>query len=300
MSAELLRHRQGLWMALFGAVAFSGKAILIKLGYRMGSDAVTLILLRMALALPLFALMAWWGGRGQPALTRRDFAWILILGFLGYYLASMLDFLGLAYITASLERLVLYLNPTLVMLLAWVLYGRRPLRRQWLAVGLSYLGVLLVFGHEVSLSGAQAGLGVALVFGSGLSYALYLLFSGEEVRRLGALRLTGWASCAACGFSIAQYFVLRSPQEILQIPPEVWALSLLNATACTVAPVLLVMMAIERLGSALTAQTGMIGPISTLVMGAIWLDEPLTPWVLAGTVLVLAGVSWQARRSAPT
>jgi drug/metabolite transporter (DMT)-like permease len=295
MSFDPHRHRQGLWMALIGAVAFSGKAIIIKLGYRLGSDAVTLIMLRMALALPFFALMAWWGGRGRSALTRRDLRWILLLGFLGYYLASMLDFLGLAYISASLERLVLYLNPTFVMLLAWGLYGRRPNHRQWSAVAVSYLGVLIVFGHEASFSGAQAGLGVALVLGSGLSYAMYLLFSGEEVRRLGALRLTGWASCVACGFSLVQYLVLRSPADVLDIPTGVWALSALNAIACTVTPVLLVMMAIERLGSALTAQTGMIGPIATLVMGAIWLDEPLTAWVLVGTVLVLGGVSLQAR-----
>lgn len=282
-------------MALVGAVAFSGKAILIKVGYRLGSDAFTLILLRMAMALPLFALMAWWAGRGKPALTRRDYGWVLLLGFLGYYLSSTLDFMGLAYISASLERLVLYLSPTFVMLLGWALYGRRPTRLQWLAVLVSYLGVLVVFGHEVSISGAQAGLGVAFILGSGLSYALYLLFSGEEVRRLGALRLTGWASCAACGFSIAQYFVLRSAQDVWLVPSEIWSLSLLNALACTVMPVLLTMLAIERLGPALTAQTGMIGPITTLLMGALWLDEPLTPMVLLGTVLVLGGVSLQAR-----
>ena len=282
-------------MAMVGAVAFSGKAIIIKLAYRHGTDAATLIMLRMALALPFFLAMAWWAGRGKAALTARDWRWLLLLGFTGYYLASMLDFLGLRYVSASMERLVLYLNPTLVLLLSWFLYARRPRRRQWAAMGLSYLGILVAFGHEARLEGPDVVWGLALVFASALSYAVYLLFSGEEVKRLGALRLTGWASTVACGFSLLQYVVLKPLSDVALIPEPVWWLSLLNATACTVLPVLLVMMAIERVGSATTSQTGMVGPVATLLMGVTLLGEPLTPWVLLGTGLVLVGVSLLAK-----
>ena len=279
----------GLALAAGGSIAFSGKAIIVKLAYRHGVDAVTLIAYRMLFALPLFVVLAWWAGRGKPALTRRDWAVVAGLGFSGYYLASFLDFAGLAYITASLERLILYLNPTLVLGIGVLFFKRKAGARQLAALAVSYCGVLLVFGHELSFQGRGAAVGAALVFGSAVSYAIYLVFSGEEVRRLGALRLTGLATSAACVFCIAQFFVLR-PVSALAVAPEVIWLSVLNATACTFLPVLMVMMAIERIGATAAAQTGMIGPLSTILMGIVILGEPFTGWVVAGTVLVLAGI----------
>lgn len=279
----------GLVYATVGAVAFSGKAIIVKLAYRHGVDAVTLLMYRMLFALPIFLGLAWWSGRGQAPLTRKDWLGILGLGLTGYYLASFLDFAGLAYITASLERLILYLNPTVVMLLGWLLYRKEVSARQMLAMAISYAGVLLVFGHEVSLQGSHVLLGVLLVFGSAVSYAVYLVYSGQMVQRLGTLRLVGWATSAACLFCIVQFLLLR-PISAMQVAPPVLWLSLLNATACTAVPVLLVMMAIKRIGPAAAAQAGMVGPLSTILMGAVLLDEPLTLWVLAGTALVLTGI----------
>jgi drug/metabolite transporter (DMT)-like permease len=279
----------GLLLAAAGAVAFSGKAIIVKLSYRYGVDAVTVIMYRMLFALPLFALLAWWSGRGQPAFTRRDWLGILGLGFCGYYLASFLDFLGLQYISASLERLILYLNPTLVLALGVVLFKKKVGVRQLAAIAVSYAGVLLVFGQEVNFEGPNVLLGGVLVFASAVSYAVYLVYSGEMVQRLGSMRLVGWASMVACVLCIVQFLLLR-PLSAAAVPVEVLWLALLNATACTVAPVLMVMMAIERIGAAATAQTGMIGPLSTLTLGVLVLGEPFTPWIAAGTVLVLAGV----------
>lgn len=285
----------GLPLALAGAVAFSGKAIIVKLAYRHGVDAVTLIMLRMLFALPLFVLLAWWAGREKAALTAHDWRVVGLLGFSGYYLASFLDFWGLQYISASLERLIQYLGPTLVLLLGRVLFGRRIAPRLMLALAISYGGVLLVFGHELGLAGADTALGAALVFGSTLSYALYLVYSGEEVQRLGALRLTGLATSVACLLCIAQFLLLRPWHSAFEVAPPVLWLSLLNATLCTFAPVLMVMMAIERIGAALTAQVGMIGPLSTIGMGVLLLGEPFTGWLVAGTACVLAGVWLLAR-----
>lgn len=279
----------GLALALLGSIAFSAKAIIVKLAYRYGVDAVTLIMYRMLFALPLFVLLAWWAGRGKPPLARRDWLTVGGLGFCGYYLASFLDFAGLEYISANLERLILYLNPTLVLALGAVLFRRRVGARQLLALAVSYSGVLLVFGHEVSLEGSQAALGAALVFASALSYAVYLVYSGEEVGRLGALRLTGLATSVACVLCIAQFFVLR-PLGAFVVAPEVVWLSLLNATVCTFAPVLMVMMAIERIGAVVAAQTGMVGPMSTILMSVAILGEPFTVWLGLGTVLVLSGI----------
>lgn len=289
-----LAHRRigpGLALATLGAIAFSGKAIIVKLAYRYGVDAVTLIMLRMLFALPLFALMAWWAGRGKPALTRRDWLGVFGLGFSGYYLSSFLDFAGLAYITASLERLILYLNPTLVLLFGWIAYRRRITRWQMAGMAVSYAGVLLVFGHEVQLGqSAGAAWGTLLVFLSAVSYAVYLVASGEFVKRLGSLRLVGLATSVACVLCIAQFVLLRPMSAALQVAPEVIWLSVLNATLCTALPVLAVMMAIERIGPAMAAQTGMVGPMSTILMGVLILGEPFTAWIAAGTVLVIAGI----------
>ena len=285
------KFSSGLLLAAAGSIAFSGKAIIVKLAYRQGVDPITLVMLRMLFALPFFIAMAWWASRHQAPLTRNDCLGVLGLGFSGYYLSSFLDFLGLQYISASFERLILYLNPTLVLVLGWVLYKRKITYRQGMAMAVSYSGVLLVFGHEISLVGDNIALGAILVFGSAISYALYLTYSGQLVQRLGSLRLAGLATTVACFFCILQ-FVLLKPVAALNVVPEVIWLSMLNATACTVLPVLMIMMAIERIGPGLTSQIGMIGPLSTLTMGAFFLNETFNLWILMGTVLVLGGVFW--------
>jgi drug/metabolite transporter (DMT)-like permease len=282
--------RWGLVLAVLGAVAFSGKAIIVKLAYRHGVDPVTLIMLRMLFALPLFAAMAWWASRGKPRLSGRDWLGVLGLGVTGYYLASLLDFAGLQYISASLERLILYLNPTVVMALGMLLY-RKPITGQQVAGAVvSYAGVLLVFGHEIGQQGPQAALGSAMVFGSAVCYGVYLLYSGQIVRRLGSLRLVGLATTVACLCSLLQFVLLRPIDVALSVAPEVIWLSVLNAIFCTAVPVLLVMMAVERVGAAVTAQAGLIGPLSTIFMGVLLLGEPFTEWIAAGTALVIAGI----------
>ncbi|MCD2164575.1 DMT family transporter [Comamonas koreensis] len=277
--------------AVVGAIAFSGKAIIVKLAYRHGVDAVTLIMYRMLFALPLFVIMAWWAGRGKPALSLRDWLAVIALGFCGYYLSSYLDFAGLSYISAGLERLILYLNPTLVLALGWLLYRKVASGRQLLGLAISYAGVMLVFGMELYTHGAgqQVGWGATLVFLSAVSYAVYLVYSAQYVKRLGALRLVGLATSFACLFCIAQ-FLLTRPLQAAQVDSAVIWLSVLNATLCTAVPVLLVMLAVERLGAATVAQTGMIGPLSTILMGVWLLGERLTPVMVGGTALVLTGI----------
>ena len=292
--------RRGLWIGLVlagvGAVSFSAKAVIVKLAYRHGVDAVTLIMLRMLVALPLFLAMVWWSGRARPGrpapapLSRRDVLGVAGLGFCGYYLSSYLDFLGLQYVSASLERLIQYLTPTFVMLLGWLLFGRAITVRQWAGTAIGYAGMLLVFGHEVRFEGGSPFLGAALVLLSSLSYAVYLVYSGELVKRLGSLRLVGLATSVACLCCIVQFLLLRPLRAAVDVAPEVLWLSLVNGTLCTALPVLLLMMAIERIGPALAAQTSMVGPLSTLALGIVVLGEPFTTWLAGGTALVLAGI----------
>lgn len=280
----------GIGLAAIGAIAASGKAIIVKLGLRHGVDATTLLALRMLMALPLFALMAVWASRRAAPLSWADRARVLWLGFTGYYLSSLLDFQGLQYISVTLERLILYLNPTLVLLINVLLARQRPGRWQVGALVLSYLGVLIAFGHDLQREGGQIILGSLLVLGSALSYALYLFGSGQVVARIGAVRLTAYASCVA-SVLVLLHFTITHPLPLLwKAPAAVQWLSLINATVCTVLPVLAIMLAVQRVGSSLAAQVGMLGPVSTIVMSLWLLDEPMGPAQIVGTVLVLLGV----------
>jgi len=278
-------------LASLGSITFSGKGIIVKLGYRFGSDAITLLMLRMLFALPIFLFMAWWAGRGKAALTKRDWMGVLGLGFTGFYLASALDFAGLSYITASLERLILCLQPTLVLIFGLIFFKRKITIKQLIGITISYAGVLVVFGREAWLGHNQSvAWGTTLVFLSTVSYATYLLLSGDFVKRLGSMRLVGLATSVACILSILHFLILRRGVDLSSIASEVVWLSLLNATLCTAVPVLSVMMAIERIGAAMSSQIGMIGPIFTILLGVLILDEKFTGWIALGAMLVLMGI----------
>lgn len=285
----------GLAIAISGAILFSAKAIVAKLIYRYNVDAVTLITFRMLFSLPFFAVVALWKAKTEAPLTNAERGKIVVLGLLGYYLSSFLDFLGLQYISAGLERLILFLTPSFVLLISVVFLKKRITTPEWLALGTAYLGTVLVFLHDVRLGVPNVALGSAFVLGSAISYALYLLLSGELVRRVGPFRLVAYAMCVSSAACIVQFFVVR-PVEMLVQPMAVYGLSLVNAVFCTVFPVLLTMVAVARIGPATTSQAGMIGPVSTLFLGAAILGEPITGIQLAGTALVLAGIYLLSRK----
>ncbi len=287
----------GLTIAITGAVLFSAKAIVAKLIYRYHVDAVTLIAFRMLFSLPFFAAIAVWQARKSAPLSNADRGRIAVLGLLGYYLSSFLDFLGLQYITAGLERLILFLTPSFVLLLSVTFLKKKITALEWGALGVAYLGTVLVFLHDARAGGSDVVLGGVFVLGAAVSYSIYLLLSGELVRRVGALRLVSYAMCVSSVACIAQFFLLRPPALLLQ-PGAVYGLSLLNAVLCTVLPVFMTMIAVARIGAPTTAQAGMVGPVSTLFLGALILGEPITMIQLAGTALVLAGIYLLSRKRA--
>ena len=292
-------RQRGLLLAALGAVAFSGKAIIVKLAYRYGVDAVTLIMYRMLFALPMFVALAWWGGRGKAPLTRRDARAILGLGFSGYYLASYLDFAGLHYISASLERLITYLNPTLVLALGVLLISQAGDVSPNPGAGGELRRCLLRIRARVEperrrcAAGCDAGVlqhrqlrGVPCLLRRGGQTP-----GGDPTHRPCHLRSMPDVH--------PQFLILRPVSAMAVAPPVIW-LSLLNATVCTFAPVLMVMMAIERIGAPLAAQTGTIGPISTILMAVVILHEPFTIWITVGTALVLLGIWMLTRTRTPT
>ena len=235
--------------------------------------------------------------RATRRLTPHDGAWLFGLGLLGYYLASYLDFLGLHYISAALERLILFVYPTLVVLLSALWLGQPLTRRALGALALCYAGIALAVAHDLSLAGTarDLALGGVLGFGSALSYALYLLGNGKIVGRLGALRVTAFASLIACGLGIGQFLLLR-PLAALAQPWPVYGLALAMALFSTVLPVWAVSEAIRRIGAGPVALTGSLGPIVTLLLAWLLLDEALGGAQLIGAALVITGVMVIARR----
>ena len=293
--------RHGLWLAIVAAILFSAKAVVIKLMYRHGIDATTALALRMLFSLPVFAAVAIYetakAHRTQPRLDAPTRWRIVLLGLLGYYLSSFLDFWGLEYISASLERLILFLNPTLVLLIGLFFLGKPVARAQWFALCVSYAGIVLVFVENLRVDGAHVALGAGLVFAAALSYALYLLLSGELLKRIGSLRLVAYAMCVSTVACLI-HFALTHPLSALQQPAPVYWLSLINAVFCTIIPVYLTMFAIARVGAASTAQTAMVGPVSLLFLGWWILGEAITPLQITGTAVVIAGIWVLARYNA--
>lgn len=281
----------GVVFALLAAVGFSAKAILVKLAYLGSVDAVTLLALRMVFAAPFFLGVAIWARRHHAVPMDTHDRWlVVVLGLVGYYLSSYLDFLGLQYITAGLERLILFLYPTMTVILAAVLFKQRITLKVMAAMALSYAGIALVFLHDVGVSQGDAVLmGAALVFASTLSYAIYLVGAGHAIARIGALRFTAYASLVASAACVLQFLVMRS-WRALELPLQVYEYAFAMAIFSTVLPVFLLSFAIHRIGSGSASLIGTIGPVSTIYMAYVFLGETVSMLQIAGSALVLTGV----------
>lgn len=280
----------GVIFALIAAVGFSAKAILIKLAYLDHVDAITLLALRMMFSVPFFVAVAIWvNRRNSEPLKRQDWLAVVALGLLGYYLSSFLDFLGLQYISAGLERLILFLYPTMTVILSALIYKRAIGRKVIAAMALSYAGILLVFLHDAAMSQGGVLLGAALVFASTLSYSSYLVGAGHTIARIGATRFTAYAMVVASAASLLQFGVTH-PLSALNLPSRVYELAFAMAIFSTVLPVFLLSYAIRRIGSGNSSLIGSIGPVATIVLAYVFLGERISLLQIAGSSLVLAGV----------
>jgi drug/metabolite transporter (DMT)-like permease len=280
----------GIVFALVGVLAFSFRPILIKLSYGAHPvSPVTLLFLRMTLSLPFFLAIGWWLRNQQPRLERRDWLAIAGLGFIGYYAASFLDFIGLQWIGAGVGRLILYLFPTLVVLLSFLFLRKAPTWRVIVALVVSYAGIGLVVSNEIAAEGRLFALGAAFVFASALCYAIYLVAGSQVVKRVGSMRFTAYSTVVATVPAVIQFLVTESAQS-LQLPGAVWAYAIVLATVSTVLPLFLQAEALNRIGANHFALIGAIGPVSVAVTSAIGLDEPFM-WLQAlGGALVIFGV----------
>lgn len=259
--------------------------------YREGADAIDVLTLRMIFSLPFFIMIGFWARKITPyKMTFSDYWQVCVVGFFGYYIASLFDFIGLQYISVGLERLILFLTPSLVLVISKLVLKKNIDPKQWLAMCLAYAGIVLVFWHDVSLGGRDVVLGSVLVFGSAAAYATYLLMTGELVKRLGAMRLVAYAMAVSTVFCVVHFIVLRDAAALARQSGTVYGYSLINALLCTVTPVVLTMLAVARLGSPIVSQVGMVGPVATVGLGYWFLNEPVTAIQLSGAALVIIGI----------
>ena len=268
------------------------RPILIKLSYAAHPvTPTTLLFLRMAIALPFFVAVGWWLRGQQPRLTRRDWAGVAALGFLGYYAASFLDFLGLQYVGAGVGRLILFLYPTLVLVLSFAFLRRAPSAKQLVALVLTYAGIALVVSNQVDATreGRLFLVGVLLVFASALCYAAYLVAGSELVKRVGSMRFTAYSMAVATAPAVVQFLVIDGP-DALDLPVAVWVYAAILGTLSTVLPVFLQAEALKRIGATEFALIGAISPVSVAAMSAAGLGEPFGARQAAGAALVIFGV----------
>jgi drug/metabolite transporter (DMT)-like permease len=284
----------GILIGVLGSICFSTKAIFVKLAYRDSSvDAITLLALRMLISLPFFVASAGYASSKVDNQRFSNLQWlsVALVGCLGYYVSSFLDFQGLRFISASIERLVLFIYPTIVLLISAFYLRQRITRIQWLAVSITYFGLMLAFYGEVSVQHVDSNfmLGSMLIFGCAITYALYIVGSGQLIPSLGAAKFNSYAMTFAAVAVLLHYFFFSSG-SLLGQPTAVYVYSALMAVVSTVIPSYLVTESIRRIGSGNTAIVASIGPVSTIVQAYFFLQEPIHTTQILGTLLIIGGV----------
>jgi drug/metabolite transporter (DMT)-like permease len=280
----------GVVLVVVSAIAFSAKAVMAKLAYRHGVDALTVLALRMGFSLPVYlAVLAVRSRSEARPLTRRELVAIALLGVIGYYLASLFDFLGLEHISAGLERLILFVYPTLVALFEALLFGHKLTRVQLAALLLTYLGIAVVFRSEIGHGGDDVPLGAFLVFASAVTYAAYLVGSGQLIPQVGAERFTALALTVSALCTLGH--AAAAGRSVTGLSRPVYELGLLLALFATVLPTFLLAAGIRRIGPGPAGIAGTVGPVSTVLLAHVFLGEPVTLPQVAGALLVLAGAT---------
>jgi drug/metabolite transporter (DMT)-like permease len=281
----------GLTFALMAAIGFSAKSIFVKLAYPEGITALPLLALRMIFSAPFFVFAAIYEARKNSVrLIAKDYSAIFILGILGYYASSLLDFMGLQYISAGLERLILFLYPTFVVLISAVVFKKAIELKQIIALVLCYIGISIVFLHETMTQNPNLLVGSSLVLLSALSYSCYLIGAGGMIQRIGSFRFTAYAMLVACVAMLLQFAASHEFSELFTYSQKVYQLSMLMAILSTVLPIFMLSIAIKKIGSGNTSIIGSIGPVVTILMGTYYLNEPITIFQIIGSFLVLVGV----------
>jgi drug/metabolite transporter (DMT)-like permease len=281
---------KGFLLVFFGALCFSSKAIMIKLAYQLKVDPLSLLTLRMTFALPFFVLVAFINNsKPQEAVSNKDYAKLIVLGLLGYYTASIFDFMGLQYISAGLERLILFIYPTIVVLISFFIYKKPITRTIVIALVLCYAGVGIVFLDDLTFNRENVVLGSVLIFVSAITYAAYLVGTERLLPRIGSVRFTAYAMIVS-SLAVIIHFLIIQPAPIFDLSKEVYFYGLAIAIISTVIPTFMITEGIKQIGAGKASIIASIGPITTITLEYFILHEPLTLFEIVGTIGVMAGV----------
>jgi drug/metabolite transporter (DMT)-like permease len=287
----------GYLFAAVGAVLFSTKGIAIKLAYREPIDATLLLSLRMLLAVPVYAVVAWLAlrdrrrkGYARPSAELLGRA--AMIGILGYWVASYLDFYGLEFISAQFERLILFTYPLFVVIFGALFFGQPMKLNAVAAIGLSYLGLAVIFVENIGTPGSHIAWGSLMVLISALAFAMYQLLAKKVIAELGPQLFTCVAMGAAAVAIFAQFLLTRPLAEVAAVSPHVWGLSLYLALGATVLPSFFMSAALHRISAQANSAIATLSPAMTIILAVAILGEPLTVTGVVGAILVLAGVGW--------
>ncbi|EAR01195.1 DMT family transporter [Maribacter sp. HTCC2170] len=288
----------GVLFAIVGVVLFSAKAVMVKMAYEYNIDHLSLLLFRMIFAFPFYLVIAFWKRPLHPKeIGKRDYLWVVFFGFIGYYLASLFDFMGLQYLKAGLERIILFIYPTIVVLLSWIIFKNRITRLQALAIAVTYIGVLITFWNEVGISGDSIVFGAFLIFLSAFTYASYLVGSGWLIPKFGAVQFTAYAMIVST-ICVVLHYVFVNGFYLANYPNEVYLLGFMMAIFSTLIPSFLVSAAINRLGASTFSIFGSLGPVSTIVLAFFFLGEQISQLQFFGMLVVICGVILVSRKKA--
>ncbi|GAA4303070.1 DMT family transporter [Aestuariibaculum suncheonense] len=281
----------GVLIGVLAVVLFSSKAVMVKLAYQYEVDAISVLLLRMLFSFPFYLVIIYLYRNEKPTMdvTRKDYMWVVFFGFVGYYLASYFDFVGLTYIKASLERIILFVYPTIVLFFN-KLFLKKPITKiQAGAIALTYLGVVIAFWDEVNISGADTVLGGFLIFLSAVTYASYLVGTGWLIPKFGVVKFTSYAMLVSCLCVFIHYGFIKEA-DLFSFPWQVYGYGFLIAVFATVIPSFLVSTSIKMISSSNFAIVAGVGPISTIILAAIFLNEKLTLLQFFGALIVIIGI----------
>jgi len=279
-------------IAVLGIVLFSAKAVMVKLAYQYHVSSLHLLLFRMLFSLPFYLIILYFQKSSSPQkIEKKDYLWLILFGFLGYYLASYFDFLGLQYIKAGLERIILFIYPTLVLLISRIFLKEKISTKQIIAILITYFGVIVTFSGELQYNGDHILLGGFLIFLSALTYASYLVGSGWLIPKFGVLRFTSYAMIVS-SICVVIHYLIVDRTSIFEYTYQVYVLGLMMAILSTLIPSFLVSLAIKKIGASNFSIIGSIGPISTIILAYIFLDEKLTLLQLLGAVIVIIGITF--------
>src|SRR5687768_3434549 len=284
----------GFLIAFIGAVLFSTKAIIVKKAFaEVHVDALTLLTIRMVFSLPFYLVAAFFitTNKSNIKLTGKEWLYIIILGLFGYYLSSLFDFIGLQYISAGLERLILFLYPSFAVLINAFFFKQEIKRIQVWALVITYIGIGIAYFGELQIDTGNPNFywGSFLIFLCSITYASYIAGSGYVIPKVGASKFTAYALLTSTA-GVLLHYLLRGEYNILQESKDLWWYGVTLALVATVVPTFMLSFALKKIGANNVAIISSVGPVSTIVQAHFVLGEPIFTEQIIGTVLVLIGV----------